>query len=96
MQSSPGILYNPEKGRRLQWGKAVTGYPKTRNKHPGSIRNPDIQKGSAVVEANSRYAKKTDSWLQPRRKRKAGTVKRRQNVRGKRPLATVLSREVGQ
>ena len=29
-------------------------------------------------------------------KRKAGTVKSRQNVRGKRPLATVLSREVGQ
>ena len=69
MQSSPGILYDPEKGSRLQWGKDVTGYPKAWKEHQGSIRNPDIQKEPAVVEANCRYAKQTDSWLQPRRKK---------------------------
>lgn len=96
MQSSPSILHDSEKGSRLQWGKAVTGYPKTWNEHPGRIRAPDIRKEPAVVEANCRYAKKTKGGFSHGEKGMAGTVKSRQNVRGKRPLATLLSREVGQ
>ena len=58
-----------KKGVDYNGGKDVTGYPKAWKEHQGSIRNPDIQKEPAVVEANCRYAKQTDSWLQPRRKK---------------------------